>query len=126
MKICGEAVYATRPYDVYGEIGAHWYEHNHQRMKASVGDIRYTRNKANTVLYATMLKWPETRVVLKTLRGENLSGVTSVALPGLDDELHWMQTDEGMEIALKSEPDYGLAYPIRIGFKQSIVAPIQR
>ncbi|MDZ8117619.1 alpha-L-fucosidase [Pontiella sp. NLcol2] len=126
LKINGEAVYATRPYEVYGEVGNQWFEkdeHGRKKMIATEDDIRFTRNKNNTVLYATLLKWPGNKARIKTLAGVDLSGVKSVTLLGTKGELDWTASDNGMIITLKKQPDYGFAYPIRIAFRNQIASP---
>ena len=83
LKQCGEAVYATRPYEVYGEVGDQWYAKNdigRKTMKATAEDVRFTRNKENTVLYASLLEWPGDQVVLETFKGVDLSGIKSCLL----------------------------------------------
>ncbi|VGO17419.1 hypothetical protein PDESU_06015 [Pontiella desulfatans] len=120
LKVCGEAVYATRPYTVFGEVGGLWLEqdeHGRKKMIATGKDIRFTRNKENTVLYATFLDWPETALI-QTLAKADLSGIQSVRMLGVDGELEWKQTGEGLEIALPAKPAYGMAYPIRIEFTE--------
>ncbi|MBK1875902.1 alpha-L-fucosidase [Pelagicoccus mobilis] len=126
LKINGEAVYATRPYEVYGEVGDKWYEkdkHGRKKMVATSDDIRFTRNKANDVLYATILDWPGRKLLIKTLAGADVSGIASIKLLGVDKELVWKQTREGLEIRLPKKPAYGMAYPVRIEFTDEIAKP---
>lgn len=123
LEVCGEAVYATRPYEVYGEVGDQWYEpdkHGRKKLLATKEDVRFTRNKENTVLYATMLKWPGDKVVLETFKDVELSTIKSMKLLGVHGELGWKQTEAGLEVMLPAEPAYGMAYPIRIEFKEKI------
>jgi alpha-L-fucosidase len=70
MKINGEAIYATRPWKIYGEGPTAIKQGSFQgdsikRMTAR--DIRYTRNKAGTVVYAIALGWPEEEMRLTSL-----------------------------------------------------------
>lgn len=118
LKVCGEAIYSTRPYTVFGEGP----ELMGQRQKKDhyivyTGEhIRFTRSKDSTVLYATALGWPGEKMVIKTLADADLSDVISVRLLGMDGELKWTTTSVGMEISLPPEPAYGIAYPVRIEF----------
>ncbi|VGO18863.1 hypothetical protein SCARR_00916 [Pontiella sulfatireligans] len=126
LEACGEAVYSTRPYVVHGVVGEQWGKRNEHGVKlyeSTIEDVRFTRNKANSVLYATMLKWPGEKLVLETFKGVDLSGVKFVSLLGTDGELLWEQTEAGLEIQLTKEPSYGMAYPIRIEFETRIPAP---
>ncbi|WP_168432991.1 alpha-L-fucosidase [Pontiella sulfatireligans] len=127
LDACGEAVYATRPYEVLGEVSDTWYDrddHYHLKFEGKPDDIRFTRNKANTVLYATFLEWPGDKAVIKTLKGVNLSGVKSVKLLGKRRGLTWCGTKDGLEIRMpKKAPKYGMAYPVRIEFRGRIPSP---
>lgn len=126
LKVCGEAVYATRPYGVFGERpGAEAPRDAHGRAIHEGGpeDIRFTRNKANTVLYATVLDWPGQRLLIKTLAASDLTGIKSVRLLGVDQELRWKQTKLGMRIRMPRQPNYDMAFPIRIEFAQRIASP---
>jgi alpha-L-fucosidase len=61
MQTNGEAIYETRPWKVYGEgpnsIKAGSFQGG-SVSKLGEKDIRFTRNKANNVIYALMLGWP--------------------------------------------------------------------
>lgn len=134
LKVCGEAVYATRPYEVFGEVSDTWFDtddHGHLKFEGTSDDIRFTRNKENTVLYATFLDWPGEKGLIKTLQGADLSGIKSVSLigkksvlPWKKGELKWTQTEKGLEIELpETAPKYGNAYPVRIEFEGAIPSP---
>ena len=77
LQINGEAIYATRPWKVFGE-GAH------QSRGGAFGgagqldarDIRFTRNKSNDVVYAIVLGWPDGDFVINNL------GTASSSQPG--------------------------------------------
>ncbi|WP_111708591.1 alpha-L-fucosidase [Lutibacter citreus] len=119
LKICGEAVYSTRPYDVFGELGEKWLikdEHGHKLFLATTEDIRFTRNKANTTLYATSLVWPGEKMLIKTLAKADLSKLKSIKLLGTTKILKWKQTREGLQITMPKKPNYKFAYPIKIDF----------
>ncbi|MAI20223.1 MAG: alpha-L-fucosidase [Kiritimatiellaceae bacterium] len=123
LEVCGEAVYGTRPYEVFGEVGEEWGKPNDVGYKtyvATTKDIRFTRNKANTVLYATLLEWPGEKAYIKTLGSVDMDDVKSVKLIGVKQELHWKHTRDGMEVSLPEQPAYGFAYPIRIEFKDAL------
>lgn len=128
LKICGEAVYATRPYEVFGELGEKWLErdeHGHKKYLTTTGDIRFTRNKANTILYAIALEWPGEKMLIKSLAGADLGGVRSVRLLGSKKKLRWMQTGEGIVITMPEKPAYDFAFPVRIEFNGEIASPVK-
>jgi alpha-L-fucosidase len=81
LKIDGEAVYGSRPFEVYGE-----------------NEIRYTRN--NGSIYATLLDWQGGPVTLKALRagGATLGKVSKVELLGSNVPLTFVQDDEGLTV----------------------------
>jgi len=127
LRLCGEAIYATRPYVVFGEVSEKWNEkdeHGRKTYQGTSEDIRFTRSKDNTTLYATILDWPGEKVVIKTLANADLNGVKSVKLLGVDGELKWKQTQDGMEITMPEDPGYEFAYPIRIEYANTLLEPI--
>jgi alpha-L-fucosidase len=81
LKINGEAVYGSRPFEVYGENG-----------------VCYTRNKGN--VYATLLDWQGGSITLKSLHasGATLGKVSKVELLGSEVPLAFVQDDQGLTI----------------------------
>jgi alpha-L-fucosidase len=81
LKVNGEAVYSSRPFEVYGESG-----------------VCYTRNKGD--VYATLLAWNGGPVTLKALRagGATLGKVSRVELLGSDAALTFVQDDQGLTV----------------------------
>ena len=77
LKLNGEAVYSSRPFEVYGENG-----------------VCYTRNKGN--VYATLLDWSGGPVTLKSLRsgGATLGEVSKVELLDSDIPIAFVQDDK--------------------------------
>ena len=84
MKINGEAVYGSRPFEVFGDNG-----------------VLYTRNQGN--VYATLLNWDGNPVNLSALHtgGATLGKVSKVEILGSDRPLKFVQDDKGLTI--KSE-----------------------
>jgi len=74
MEVNNEAIYATRPWKVYGEgpnsVNSGSF-HGNSVKKPGAGDIRFTRNKANTVVYAIVLGWPEGEFAIQSLGGDS-------------------------------------------------------
>jgi alpha-L-fucosidase len=81
LKINGEAVYASRPFEVFGD-----------------NTVCYTRNNGN--VYATILDWNGGPITLKALRagGETLGKVSKVELLGSDAPLTFVQDDQGLTV----------------------------
>jgi alpha-L-fucosidase len=82
LKMNGEAVYGSRPFEIFGENG-----------------VCYTRNKGN--VYATLLDWNGGSVTLKSLNsgGVTLGKVSKVELLGSDIALSFVQNDQGLTVS---------------------------
>ncbi len=87
LDIIGEAVFATRAWQIAAEDG-----------------IRFTRNKANTVLYVTNLGWANDELRIRTLGASriNLGTLASVSLLGAAGNLTYSQNAE--ELSIKTGP----------------------
>jgi len=83
LKLNGEAVYGSRPFEIYGESG-----------------VCYTRNKGN--VYATLLDWNGGSITLTSLRsgGATLGKVSKVEMLGSDVPLSFVQNDQGLTVTL--------------------------
>jgi alpha-L-fucosidase len=81
LKINGEAVYGSRPFEVYGEKG-----------------VCYTRNNGN--VYATLLDWNGGPITLTALHldGVTLGKVSKVEMLGSDVALKFVQDDHGLTV----------------------------
>jgi alpha-L-fucosidase len=81
LKVNGEAVYGSRPFEVYGESG-----------------VCYTRNHSN--VYAALLDWHGGPVTLKALRagGATLGKVSKIELLGSNVALTFVQDDQGLTV----------------------------
>jgi alpha-L-fucosidase len=81
LKVNGESVYGSRPFEVYGE-----------------NIVCYTRNNGN--IYATLLDWQGGPITLKALHtdGATLGKVSKVELLGSDIPLTFVQNDHGLTI----------------------------
>jgi alpha-L-fucosidase len=79
LKINGEAVYASRPFEVCGDNA-----------------VCYTRNNGN--VYATLLDWNGGPIALKALHagGATLGKVSKVELLGSDVALTFVQDEQGL------------------------------
>jgi alpha-L-fucosidase len=105
MQVNGEAIYATRPWNISGEgpnaVKSGSFQGN-SVSSLGVKDIRFTRNKAKTVVYAIVLGWPTDPVVVQSLgtSGANASRIANVQLLGTDQKLVWKQTPEGLRVQM--------------------------
>ena len=94
LKVNGEAVYGSRPFEVFGE-----------------NTVCYTRN--NGKVYATLLDWQGGPVTLKDLHtgGATLGKISKVELLGSDVALKFAQDDLGLTITFDGpvQPVPGMA-----------------
>jgi alpha-L-fucosidase len=81
LKVNGEAVYGSRPFEVYGE-----------------NSVCYTRNNSN--VYATLLDWNGGPITLKSLHSGSatLGKVSKVELLGSDVQLTFVQNNQGLTV----------------------------
>lgn len=103
LEANGEAIYATRPWSVYGEgptrkeFGSWDNQEGEYMFKA--GDVRFTR-KGN-VLYAILLEWPDDEIIINSLKGIKIN---KLSMLGSDKNIQWKQTDNGLSVSLQSGP----------------------
>lgn len=131
LKKYGEAVYSTRAWEKYGE--------GPTKMGASHGvfqtptegtfeDVRYTKSKDNTTLYAILLGWEKDqkeikltsltsdRIDCKNLKSvELINGKAGKYLP-----LIFKQDKEGLTVSLPERTFEDLAYVIKLSFDGEI------
>jgi alpha-L-fucosidase len=129
LKRFGESVYSTRAWSVYGEgptkMGGGAFTNP---TAGTAQDIRFTRNKAANVLYATVLGWPGSSVTIKTLSSDriNVSSLTSVKLLGSTAGTYIdlptpTQTSSGLTVTLPSSAPYSAgAYVLKLAFSGTI------
>ena len=109
MQLNGEAIYETRPWKVYGE-GPNMVKSGSFMGKSvsNLGpkDIRFTRNKANTIVYAIVLGWPSDRVIIQSFGTSatiHPGKIAHVELLGTDEKLTWRQTTESLSVELPKQ-----------------------
>lgn len=130
LKKYGEAVYSTRAWEKYGE--------GPTRMGAAHGiftapaegtakDVRYTRSKDYTTLYAILLGWEkgQKKVVLTSLPSnridiKNLKTVTLIKGEGNYLPLSFSQDSGGLIVSFPEEPDEEMAYVLKLKFDGKI------
>lgn len=106
MQTNGEAIYATRPWKLFGEGPDTVTSGSFQgRSVGKLGekDIRFTRNKANTVIYAIVLGWPSGEFVIQSLGAASSAKpgkIEHVELLGTQEKLKWKQSADGLHVAL--------------------------
>ncbi|MET8804520.1 alpha-L-fucosidase [Streptomyces sp. NPDC004546] len=129
LKRFGESIYSTRAWTVYGEgptkMGGGAFTNP---TAGTAQDIRFTQNKADNVLYATVLGWPGSSLTIKTLSSDriNLSSLTSVKLLGSTagtyiDLPTQVQNSSGLTVTLPASAPYSAnAYVLKLSFSGTI------
>ncbi len=133
LKKYGEAVYATRAWEKYGEGPTHMGASHGiftEPKEGTSGDIRYTRSKDNSTLYAILLGWDQGQkeVVLSSLSEDriDLQNLGSVELitgkSGEYTSLAFNQDEQGLTLILPDKQSEELAYVLKLSFKGTIPA----
>ncbi len=105
LKVNGEAIYATRPWAVYGEGPTRMKKGGHFVGEIRYGskDIRFTQRKDGNALYAIALGQPgDGKLVVRALaaHADGSGRVGSVSLLGHNGKIAWEQTAAGLEVTL--------------------------
>lgn len=120
----GDAIYATRPWIVYGEGPT---SNSGDSYAYTENDLRFTRSKDSTKLYISALSAPTTDVMSVTTlkKGDwDASAIESINLLQGNERiaLQWKQTDDALEIALP-ETKIDSAYSVEVTFKNGGTIP---
>jgi len=116
LKVNGEAIFETRPWTVYGEgpnaIKSGSFQGN---SISTLGekDIRFTRNRANTVIYAIFLGWPEGEVAIASLgsaKKTNPGKIMNVTVLGSGAAIKWRQDADAFRLELPQQLEVANAY----------------
>jgi alpha-L-fucosidase len=134
LKKYGEAVYATRAWVKYGEGPTRMGAAHGVFMAPTAGtanDIRYTRSKDNTTLFAILLGWDpgQNEVTLNTLSSDriDLKNLKSVSLingvTGNYMPLTFRQDPKGLLVSMPEKSFDELAYVLKLSFDGQIPSP---
>ena len=119
LALHGEAIYATRPWKVYGEgptavVGGSFADT--KREAFGPRDIRFTAR--GDLLYAIVLGWPEGgEVVIRSLGSQlKLYGqaIGKIEMLGVAEPLQWRQGVRGLRVKLPAERPNEHAFVLRI------------
>jgi alpha-L-fucosidase len=133
LRKYGEAIYATRAWETYGEGPTKMGAAHGVMGPPSEGtalDVRYTRSKDNSTLYAILLGWDDGQkeITLKSLSSDRIDGQKpkSAALisgkAGAYLPLTFEQDAEGLHVDLPERSFDELAYVIKLSFDGGIPA----
>jgi alpha-L-fucosidase len=100
LDVNGEAIYGTIPWIKYGEgptqMKSTGYFSEQQEVEYTAQDIRFTAR--DDVLYATFLGWPEEEVTIGALKRLYPAEISSVTMLGVDRQLKWSMTEDGLVV----------------------------
>lgn len=125
LKVNGEAIYATRPWQIYGEgpstLVAEKGQFDGQKDVSdhpfTAEDIRFTRSKDGKTLYAIVLEIPQDgKVTVKSLKegSDKWSGdIRSVRLVG-GRALKFDRDADGLHVSLPAKFDGEIAFALEI------------
>ena len=106
MKLNGEAIYGTRPWETFGEgpggmVGGHF---NERQQRFTAQDIRFTTK--GQALYAICLGWPEKSARITALPAGKklwLGEIGEVRMLGIAAPLKWSQDGTGLTVAMPEQ-----------------------
>jgi len=126
LKVNGEAIFETEPWLSFGEgptemeRAGHFSEH--KEVEYTPDDIRFTCR--DNLLFATCLGWPGGKAIIPFNQDKSSSFTTmkrlyseeiqSVRMLGVDKELKWAMTAQGLEIEMPAEKPCDHAYAFKI------------
>ncbi|MFD5541219.1 alpha-L-fucosidase, partial [Streptomyces sp. NPDC127079] len=131
LRRFGESLYSTRAWTAYGEGPTKMGGGSLTEPVAGTNkDFRFTRNKAGTVLYATVLGWPGSSATITTLASGriDLGSLKSVQLLDSNSGSYIdlgtpAQSGDGLHVTLPaSAPFNALAYVLKLTFSGQIPA----
>ena len=125
MPVNGEAIFGTRPWQVYGEgpskvkKGANF---NEGSLKYTPRDIRFTTK--GDALYALALGWPADGKIIVQSLAKAAGRISDVALLGCKDKLVWSQTDEGLVVTMPEQKPCEHVFALKVAGVNISPAPL--
>lgn len=117
LRVNGEAIYGTRPWEVFGE-GPTQVEDGHFKQQTkpyTSEDFRFTTKP--DALYAICLDRPGKQVVIHSLADKRklwLGDVRQVWLLGYPEPLNWKRTAEGLQVEMPASVPGSPAYVLKV------------
>lgn len=116
LAVNGEAIYGTTAWTSFGEgpteMKKAGYFMEDQEVQYTAQDIRFTLK--GDALYATCLGWPQGQITIKTLKDLYPTEIRSVRMLGVDGELNWTLTNEGLIVQTPSQKPCEHAFVLKI------------
>jgi len=97
LKVNGEAIYETRPWEVFGEgptrnTGGGFSERKDKPYTSK--DIRFTRSKDGRTLYVIVLDWPEKQLTIESAKIAKTKSNSRIMLLGHEGNIRYSVNDE--------------------------------
>jgi len=116
LKVNGEAVFETMPWVSYGEgptkMASGGMFSERYEVQYTPEDVRFTCH--DNLLYATVLGWPEERATIRSMKKLYPGEIESIGMLGIDGELTWSVTENGLVIDMPDEKPCEDAYVFKI------------
>lgn len=126
LKVNGEAIYASRPWKIYGEgpstliteKGRFGGQSDTQKQPFTAQDFRFTQSKDGKTLYAIVLAFPaDGKVTLKSLRENSPywdGRVAGVRMLGARGKLKFTRDSSGLTVTLPDKRPCDIAFALKI------------
>lgn len=119
LAINGEAIYGTRPWNIFGEGPTEVIDGAFQdtkRAEFTSRDVRLT-TKGET-LYAIILDWPESgEMVIESVGASQAhypAPIRQVSLLGTKETVQWSRVNDGLKVKLPAEKPCAAAFTLKI------------
>ena len=118
LKLNGEAIYGTKPWEIFGEgptqvVEGHFGERKIKDFTSA--DIRFTR-KGNA-LYAIILDWPAGPVRIESLRQDSalwFGRIRRIEMLGVRKPLQWTRDRQGLTVQIPAVKPCEYAFVLKI------------
>ena len=128
FRINGEAIFATRPWKVFGEgptadkLLSSSTEKMEKDIEYTSEDIRFTRSKDRKTIYVILMAWPGNgqNVTVNSLSEYSNPGlaIENVSLLGYHGQLQWSHDTEGLEVTFPDENPCNYACVLKVRLQQ--------
>ncbi len=119
IEVNGEAIFETRPWKVFGEGPEISPSSSSSVNQLGPQDVRFTRNKTGTIVYAMVLGWPEKEVIIRALgtsSPQSPARVARVEWLGCQDRVQFRQLAAGLHVQLPAKKLPEAAISLKISF----------
>ncbi|WP_282049463.1 alpha-L-fucosidase [Maribacter aquivivus] len=120
LAINGDAIYATRPWTIFGEGPTRLPEGGHKVEKFKIEykntDIRFTK-KSDKEFYIIVLDTPTNEIIVKSLSteiGVLNSKIENITLLGSSEKINWVKDERGLVIQAPSKMPSKYAHAFKV------------